>query len=191
MDRNNKVRTGFVSAVLLLLLLTSISLGQNSPSVVLKIKIKKISEDIYLAFHPDTLRLWVEGNVVIIINERDVVVVDASGAPVSARNVIAEIRKLTKKPVSYLNNTHGHGNHTIGNQEYRKAFPNIETVAHEKTAEYIAGSGFNYVDDIAKSTESRKRFGQDRTRAVDVRTKSRISDDACSKGDVSTGLSFL
>ncbi|MEK7856557.1 MAG: MBL fold metallo-hydrolase [Acidobacteriota bacterium] len=144
-----------------------------------------------MAFAQILWRFWVEGNVVIIINERDLVVVDASGAPLSARNVITEIRKLTKKPVSYLINTHGHGDHTIGNQEYRKAFPNIETVGHEKTAEYIAGSGFNYVDDIAKSTESRKRFGEDRTRAVDVRIKSRISDDACSKGDVSTGLSFL
>lgn len=126
----------------------------------LEIKFKKLREDIYLAYRPETLKYWVEGNVIIIINEADVVVVDASGAPRSARTVIAGIRKLTGKPVRYLINTHGHGDHTVGNQEYLKAFPGIEIIAHEKTAEYISGAGYNYVDEIARSTESRKKAGE-------------------------------
>ncbi|MDQ3800109.1 MAG: MBL fold metallo-hydrolase [Acidobacteriota bacterium] len=134
--------------------------GQNISTDPLEIKFKKLRDDIYVAYRPDTLKYWVEGNVIIIINDEDVVVVDASGAPRSAQTVIAEIRRLTKKPVRYLINTHGHGDHTIGNQEYLKAFPGIEIIAHEKTAEYIVGSGYNYVDEIAGSTESRKKTGE-------------------------------
>lgn len=143
-----------------LLATTTASYGQGGSSGPLDIKFKKLRDDIYLAYRPETLRYWVEGNVVIIVNDSDVVVVDASGSPRSAQTVIAEIRRLTNKPVRYLINTHGHGDHTIGNQEYVKAFPGVEIVAHEKTAEYINGSGYQYVDDIARSTESRKKEGE-------------------------------
>ncbi len=142
------------------LAMTAVSYGQGGSSGPLEIKFRKLREGIYLAYRPETLRYWVEGNVIIIVNDSDVVVVDASGTPRSAQTVIAEIRRLTNKPVRYLVNTHGHGDHTIGNQEYVKAFPGIEIVAHEKTAEYISGSGYQYVDDIARSTESRKKDGE-------------------------------
>ena len=138
----------------------SICAQTPAASEVLEIKFKKLRDDIYVAYRPDTLKYWVEGNVTIIINESDVVVVDASGAPRSAQIVIAEIRRLTKKPVRYLINTHGHGDHTVGNQEYLKAFPEIEIIAHEKTAEYITGAGYNYVEEIAKNTDSRKKEGE-------------------------------
>jgi hypothetical protein len=39
-----------------------------------------------------------DSNVLIIINESDVVVVDANIFPASARQTVAEIRKLTKNP---------------------------------------------------------------------------------------------
>jgi cyclase len=145
---------------LLSLLFCGASYGQNPASDPLEIKFKKLRDDIFIAYRPDTLKYWVEGNVIIIINEADVIVVDASGSVRSAQAVIAEIRRLTRKPVRYLINTHGHGDHTIGNQEYLKEFPEIEIIAHEKTAEYIAGSGYNYVDEIAQSTASRKKEGE-------------------------------
>jgi cyclase len=144
----------------LLLAVTTASYGQGGSPGPLEIRFKKLREDIYLAYRPETLRYWVEGNVVIIVNDSDVVVVDASGTPRSAQTVIAEIRRLTNKPVRYLINTHGHGDHTVGNQEYVKAFPGVEIVAHEKTAEYVSGPGYQYVDDIARSTESRKKEGE-------------------------------
>lgn len=153
-------------------LLGGIICGQTVASDPLEIRFKRIAEGIYLAYRPETLRYWVEGNVVIIINERDVVVVDAGGAPRSAQRVIAEIRKLTKNPVRYLINTHGHGDHTIGNQEYLKAFPGLEIIAHEKTAEYVAGRGYNYVDDIAESTESRKKDGEEEIARLEAENKS-------------------
>lgn len=162
-ERRHKDDAVKVKAFILTFLLatTTAAYGQGgSSSDPLEIKFKKLKEGIYLAYRPETLRYWVEGNVVIIVNDSDVVVVDASGTPRSAQTVIAEIRRLTNKPVRYLINTHGHGDHTIGNQEYVKAFPGIEIVAHEKTAEYISGAGYQYVDDIARSTESRKKEGE-------------------------------
>ncbi|MBC7897808.1 MAG: MBL fold metallo-hydrolase [Cytophagaceae bacterium] len=72
----------------------------------------------------------VDGTALVIINSDDVVVVDAQGMPVTARRVIAEIRKLTPKPVRIVVNTHWHGDHWLGNQAYRDAYPGVEFVAH-------------------------------------------------------------
>lgn len=74
-----------------------------------------------------------DSNVLIIINEADVVVVDANIFPTSARQTIAEIRKLTSKPVRYLVNTHWHSDHHYGNQAYVEAFPGIEIIQHAET----------------------------------------------------------
>lgn len=75
----------------------------------------------------------VDGTAVVIINESDVVVVDAQWSPTSARRIIAEIRKLTPNPVRYVITTHWHGDHWFGNQAYREAWPDVEFVAHENT----------------------------------------------------------
>ncbi len=72
----------------------------------------------------------VDGNAVAIINTHDVIVVDAQGTPATARRVIDEIRKLTPLPVHYVVNTHWHGDHWLGNQAYREAFPQVEFIAH-------------------------------------------------------------
>lgn len=74
-----------------------------------------------------------DGNVLIIINEHDVVVVDANIFPASARQTVAEIRKRTSKPVRYLINTHWHSDHHYGNQVFVEAYPGVEIVQHVQT----------------------------------------------------------
>ena len=72
-------------------------------------------------------------NTTIIINEHDVIVVDANIVTSSSRRVIDEIRKLTDKPVRYVINTHAHSDHHYGNQAYREAWPGVEFIAHANT----------------------------------------------------------
>src|SRR5688500_3352045 len=74
-----------------------------------------------------------DSNVLIIINDTDVVVVDANIFPASAREMIAEVRKLTTKPVRYLVNTHWHSDHHYGNHAWQLAFPGVEIVQHDNT----------------------------------------------------------
>lgn len=75
----------------------------------------------------------VDGTSLVIVNDDDVVVVDAQGTPATSRRVIAEIRRITAKPVRYVINTHWHGDHWFGNQAYREAYPGVEFVAHRNT----------------------------------------------------------
>ena len=78
-----------------------------------------------------------DANVLIVVNEKDVVVVDANIFPASAREMVAEIRKLTPNPVRYVVNTHWHSDHHYGNQAYRDAWPGVEFITHPATRELI------------------------------------------------------
>ena len=146
----------------LLLLFYSISLGGQAVSKdhPFYLEIHSITDDIFIAVRPDATRQQVEGNTTVIINEKDVVVVDGNGAPIAARQVIKAIQARTKLPVAYLINTHGHGDHTGGNQAYLQAFPKVEIIAHPSTKKYMEKGGLNYINAIATETESRKQRGK-------------------------------
>jgi cyclase len=74
-----------------------------------------------------------DGNTMFIINDSDVVVVDTGGYAADARQIIADIRKRTDKPVRYIINTHHHGDHTTGNQHFLETFPGAEIIGQTRT----------------------------------------------------------
>ena len=96
-----------------------------------------LGDGIYLFRAPSTLDLWTATNVVVIINERDVTVFDSFTRAATARMVIAEIRKLTDKPVRTLINSHWHQDHWSGNNEFAKAFPGIQIIATTESRDYM------------------------------------------------------
>jgi glyoxylase-like metal-dependent hydrolase (beta-lactamase superfamily II) len=73
----------------------------------------------------------VVSNSAFIVNQDDVVVVDAQLRPSWAREVIAEIKKVTDKPVRYLINTHWHRDHVQGDQAYIEAFGSGVTIIQQ------------------------------------------------------------
>jgi len=114
-------------------------------------ELQQLGEGIYVAIRPESIRAPVEGNATILINNRDVVMFEGGGVPLAAENVIAKIRELTDKPVRYVINSHWHGDHHLGNQAYREAFPNVEIISHAYTREDITGPPMDYVEEMVKS----------------------------------------
>lgn len=101
----------------------------------------KLAEGVYAATRTEPPGLTVNGNSVFIVNDEDVVVVDPTLTPGTAREEIAALRKLTNKPVRYVVNTHWHDDHVLGNAAYREAFPGAEFIAHAATREYLPTTG--------------------------------------------------
>jgi glyoxylase-like metal-dependent hydrolase (beta-lactamase superfamily II) len=95
---------------------------------------------------------------VVIVNDDDVTVFDSCTRAVTAQAVIAEIRKLTEKPVRILVNSHWHQDHWSGNDEYLKAFPGLRIVSIAETRGYISrmGPAF-FVDELEQFGLARKR----------------------------------
>jgi glyoxylase-like metal-dependent hydrolase (beta-lactamase superfamily II) len=98
---------------------------------------------VYAAIRKEPPGLTTNANSVFIINDDDVIVVDTTLTPGTARELLAALRKLTNKPVKYVINTHWHDDHIMGNQVFREAFPQAEFIAHANTREYLPTTGLS------------------------------------------------
>jgi glyoxylase-like metal-dependent hydrolase (beta-lactamase superfamily II) len=101
-----------------------------------EIEVARVADGVYAvlrAQHPDEQPG--HSNSVIIINDADVVVVDATRMPSQARKILRVVRSLTDKPVRTLIHTHWHDDHVYGNQAFVEAFPDIQIVAQRNARE--------------------------------------------------------
>jgi cyclase len=73
------------------------------------------------------------GNSVAVVCAADVLVFDTFTRPSTAREAVAEIRKITKNPVRYVVNSHWHPDHWSGNEVFAREFPGVEFVASDET----------------------------------------------------------
>lgn len=122
----------------------------------------QVAEGIYVFMTPPYGEVGLDGNSLAILSNDGVLVFDTNGTKAAAEAVLAEIRKLTDKPVKYVVNSHWHWDHWYGTEAYRRAFPGVRVIAHEKTRELMMGPAlrFNqpgldedlpgYLDDIAR-----------------------------------------
>jgi len=113
----------------------------------------KVAEGVYARLRKDPTADPVDANVVIIVNEKDVVLVDSNVTLASTRATVRAIRELTDKPVRYIVNTHWHDDHVLGNQVYKEAFPQAELVSHPLTRDDIEVRAYGGNADYTKQLE--------------------------------------
>ncbi len=86
-------------------------------------EVKKVTEDIYVAMG------YALGQVVMIITEDGLVIIDTSDSEEAAKEILADFRKITDKPIRYIIYTHFHPDHTQGSPVFYK--PGVKVVATE------------------------------------------------------------
>ncbi len=124
------MRRTILPAVLMLVFLLCLAQVGRAQSF----DIIKVADGVYAGIG----RAGVFSNGAFIVNKDDVVVVDTHLRLSWARDLIAEIRKITDKPVRYVVDTHWHPDHVQGNQSYISAFgPTVEYLAQHNTREDI------------------------------------------------------
>lgn len=74
------------------------------------------------------------GNIGVFAGQDGVFMIDDQFAPVSAQ-IAAAIAKISEKPIRFLVNTHHHGDHTGGNENFGKSGAVI--VAHENVRKHM------------------------------------------------------
>jgi cyclase len=104
--------------------------NQKAPASAGDFEIQKLSEGVYVAIRKQPPLFSFDPNNVFIINDDDVIVVDANASLAATKELLAALRKLTGKPVKYVINTHWHDDHIVGNQVWREAFPGVEFIGH-------------------------------------------------------------
>lgn len=137
-------RPGVTLAVALAAALSGLVLRGQTPAPPVeppRFAIQKVADGVYAAIRTEPAGLMFDANSVFIVNDDDVVVVDTNVTPSSARASIAALRKITKKPVSHVINTHWHDDHIIGNQVYRDEFPGVQFVGQANTRDELTTTG--------------------------------------------------
>jgi glyoxylase-like metal-dependent hydrolase (beta-lactamase superfamily II) len=77
---------------------------------------------------------WYDVNVTVIEGEAGLLVVDTNASTKAAREVIADLRRLSARPVVGLVNTHEHVDHVFGNAAFREEYGQVPITAHEVAA---------------------------------------------------------
>src|SRR5205809_5143039 len=139
---NYKVRMRRVPAAVVLAVLAAVALAADyvrpAPRRI------DVAEGVYLFVSPPYGDVGLDGNSVAIVGRETVLVFDTNGTPASAANVLAEIRKITPKPVRYVVNSHWHWDHWYGTEVYKAAFPAAQVIGHEKTKALMAGPAIEF-----------------------------------------------
>ena len=98
----------------------------------------RIADGVYLFTTTPYADVGFCGNAVAIVGGDGVLVFDSGSTPETAQNILAEIRKLTDKPVRYLVNSHWHWDHWGGNQVFLEANPRLQIISHAKNMEMMS-----------------------------------------------------
>jgi cyclase len=135
--------------------------------------LKPVGQGVYAAIAKPAFRT--NCNSAIILLDDGVLVVDTQSKPSAAEALIAEIRKLTDKPVKYVVITHFHGDHTQGAQAYVNAWPSVEIISTVATRDSIKERGTARLErDLVTVPQQIDKLKSDLQKATDVGEKTQI-----------------
>jgi cyclase len=129
------------AAFAMLLLLGEPALAQASAP--LPFVLKQLGPGVYAAI--DGPEHKAGSNAGFVIGDDGVLVVDAFFTEDAARALVAEIRRLTPRPIRYVVNTHYHADHTGGDQVLRDAGAII--IAHRNVRGWVRTNNINLFGD--------------------------------------------
>lgn len=97
------------------------ALAQGTPPPA---HMKQVADDLYFWFD------FRGTNSIVWATADGVMVIDTQPHPVQARRLIAEVRRITDKPIRWAFNTQVHGDHFLGNSELKAIGATIIAQAH-------------------------------------------------------------
>jgi alkyl sulfatase BDS1-like metallo-beta-lactamase superfamily hydrolase len=92
--------------------------------------VHKVTDGVYVAVGYDL------ANSIMIEGDDGIIIVDTLSTYEDAKEVIAEFRKITDKPVKAIIYTHGHLDHVHGTGAFLEEGDNIEIYAHESHVDF-------------------------------------------------------
>jgi cyclase len=101
-------------------------------------------------------------NSVAIVTDTDVLLFDTTTRPSTARTILASIRKLTRKPVRYVVNSHWHPDHWSGNEVFAEAEPGLQIIATEQERDYMMNFASVWPDYFPKALAAEEKAAADK-----------------------------
>jgi glyoxylase-like metal-dependent hydrolase (beta-lactamase superfamily II) len=142
-ERGALIARRWIGAVAALVGLGSAASAQAPSPEPLPFVLKQLGPGVYAAI--DGPEHKAGSNAGFVIGDDGVLVVDAFFTPEAAKALVAEIRRLTPKPIRYVVNTHYHADHTGGDQVLRDAGAII--IAHKNVRGWVRTYNINLFGD--------------------------------------------
>ncbi len=122
---------------------------QGQPPSVPDRPVDKITQRVYVIHGPNELpnkdNRGFMNNPGFVLTSKGVVVIDPGSSIQVGEMVLKKIAAVTSEPVIAVFNTHIHGDHWLGNQAIKAAYPNAVIYAHTKMKAQAPAAGENWV----------------------------------------------
>jgi glyoxylase-like metal-dependent hydrolase (beta-lactamase superfamily II) len=129
---------------LILLLLVSLVLPISSGAAdVPDFALRKIGDGVWAVIANDAGKAF--ANAGVVVGDKGVAVIDTFQDPEAAKELLAEIRKLTPLPIRFVVNTHYHIDHVNGNDVFAAAGAVI--VAHRNVRAWMRSENLKFWPD--------------------------------------------
>lgn len=147
-----------------LTLLSIPACSRKAPSIEGDFPLVKLTERIYVIHGPNEFpnkanRAFMN-NPGFVLTKKGVVVVDPGSSVQVGEMLLAKIATVTKEPVVAVFNTHVHGDHWLGNDAIRRAWPKAVIYAHPKMIDKAGVEGESWIKSLNQLTDGAVRGTQ-------------------------------
>ena len=128
------------------------TLTVQASDVIPRTEIAKINDQVYALLgpigFPGKENRGYMVNSTAIIGDEGVILVDTGFTDEIGRHLKAAVAQITDKPVTYIINTHHHGDHTLGNSEFEGA----QIISAEKCRDLVNETGYEWIGLVENMT---------------------------------------
>ncbi len=108
-------------------------------------------------------------NPAIVESKNGLIVIDPGGNYNVGKKVLAEIEKVSKKPIIAILNTHKHGDHWFANRAIQSKYPKIDIYAHPNMIKEVkageADKWYGILERLSKNLKGTKPYSFPNQRA--------------------------
>jgi glyoxylase-like metal-dependent hydrolase (beta-lactamase superfamily II) len=148
-----------VVSILISIAITTVSMHAFSLGKLGNFEFKKDHDNVYI-MHGPPMNPSVENegfmnNPAFIEGKTGLIVVDPGGNYNVGKKILAEIEKISKKPILATINTHKHGDHWFANKALLEKYPKLVIYAHPNMIKVVKGGEaqkwFNILNRLSKN----------------------------------------
>lgn len=148
----------------LLAMLFTTACDRKAPAIEKDFPVSKITERVYVIHGPNEFPTEANqgfmNNPGFVLTKKGVVVIDPGSSLQTGQLVLKKIATVTPNPVIAVFNTHIHGDHWLGNDAIRRAYPKAVIYAHPKMIAQAAEAGPRWVKLLNQLTDNAVRGTQ-------------------------------
>jgi len=148
-------RVSFLALLALFLLVGACT--RKAPPIAADYPLTKITDRVYVVYGPYELpnknNQGFMNNPGFVLTHKGVVVIDPGSSVQVGEMLLKKIATVTSDPVVAVFDTHIHGDHWLGNDAIKRAYPKVVIYAHPKMIEKTAVEGPNWIASMNQLTD--------------------------------------